>query len=102
MVSIRAAVMVITVLAACLLATNAATAYHGCCRSYMTGKIPFAKIKGYSVQDVTQLCHIPAIIFHTPRGRACTNPAHNWVMVYINLLRNKAQLVHIKTSQVQK
>uniref|UniRef100_A0A8C9X4Y3 C-C motif chemokine n=1 Tax=Sander lucioperca TaxID=283035 RepID=A0A8C9X4Y3_SANLU len=74
---------------------------HGCCRNYMALKIPFANIKGYSVQTVTELCPINAIIFHTKKGQACTNPALHWVMDYINRLRSKAQLVHIKTSQAQ-
>uniref|UniRef100_A0A8C9X763 C-C motif chemokine n=1 Tax=Sander lucioperca TaxID=283035 RepID=A0A8C9X763_SANLU len=76
------------------------TVRHGCCRNYMALKIPFANIKGYSVQTVTELCPINAIIFHTKKGQACTNPALHWVMDYINRL-SKAQLVHIKTSQAQ-
>ncbi|XP_028449840.1 C-C motif chemokine 20a.3 [Perca flavescens] len=101
MVSIKATVMGITILAVCLLATNASAVRHGCCRNYMALKIPFANIKGYSVQTVTELCPINAIIFHTKRGQACTNPALHWVMDYINRLRSKAQLVHIKTAQAQ-
>ncbi|XP_031136847.1 C-C motif chemokine 20a.3 isoform X1 [Sander lucioperca] len=102
MVPIKATVMVITLLTICLMATNTSAAVrHGCCRNYMALKIPFANIKGYSVQTVTELCPINAIIFHTKKGQACTNPALHWVMDYINRLRSKAQLVHIKTSQAQ-
>ncbi|XP_035861654.1 C-C motif chemokine 20a.3 isoform X2 [Sander lucioperca] len=101
MVPIKATVMVITLLTICLMATNTSTVRHGCCRNYMALKIPFANIKGYSVQTVTELCPINAIIFHTKKGQACTNPALHWVMDYINRLRSKAQLVHIKTSQAQ-
>ncbi|XP_070775558.1 C-C motif chemokine 20a.3 [Enoplosus armatus] len=102
MVSIKATVMVITLLTFCVLATSTSVGYYQCCRSYMTTKIPFRPIKGYSVQTVTELCPINAIIFHTKRGKACTNPALNWVMDYVDRLRNKAQRVHIHTSQVQK
>ncbi|XP_010783753.1 C-C motif chemokine 20a.3 [Notothenia coriiceps] len=98
MVSIKASVMVITLLTVCLLATNASSA-HGCCRNYMKTKIPFPKIKGYSVQTVTELCPISAIIFHTKKGKACTDPALNWVMYYVDRLRNKAQMVHMKSTK---
>ncbi|XP_038550756.1 C-C motif chemokine 20a.3 [Micropterus salmoides] len=101
MVSIKATVTVITLFTFCLLSTSTSAVYHGCCRSYMTTKIPFRAIKGYSVQTITELCPINAIIFHTKKGKACTNPALNWVMNYVDLLRNKAQMVHIKTSQAQ-
>ncbi|XP_076601805.1 C-C motif chemokine 20a.3 [Chaetodon auriga] len=101
MVSIKATAMAIMLLTFCLLATQSA-AYHGCCRSYMEAKLPFAAIRGYSVQTVTEMCHINAIIFLTRRGKACCNPALTWVMDYVNKLRNKAQMVHIKSSQAQK
>ncbi|KAK5859891.1 hypothetical protein PBY51_021410 [Eleginops maclovinus] len=99
MVSIKASVMVITLLTICLLATNASPVHHGCCRSYMKNKIPCFKIKGYSVQTVTELCPINAIIFHTGKGKACTNPALNWVMDCVNRLRNKAHIVHMKSTK---
>ncbi|KAA8587305.1 C-C motif chemokine 20a.3 isoform X2 [Etheostoma spectabile] len=99
MVSIKAAVVGITLLTVCLLATNASPVRYGCCRNYMATKIPFSKIKGYSVQTVNEMCPINAIIFHTKKGQACTNPALHWVMDYVNRLRSKAQMVHIKTSQ---
>ncbi|KAK9539137.1 hypothetical protein VZT92_004264 [Zoarces viviparus] len=100
MASIKATVAVLTLLSACLLITNA-SGHHGCCRSYMTARIPFLKIKGYSVQTITETCHIHAIIFHTKKGKACMNPALNWVMQYIHRLGNKAQMVHNKTSKTQ-
>ncbi|KAL3055069.1 C-C motif chemokine 20a.3 [Trematomus bernacchii] len=99
MVSIKASVTVITLLTVCLLATNASPAHHGCCRNYMKTKIPFLKIKGYSVQTVTGLCPISAIIFHTKKGKACTDPALNWVMDYVDRLRNKAKMVHMKSTK---
>ncbi|XP_071347540.1 C-C motif chemokine 20a.3 [Trachinotus anak] len=101
MVSIKATAMVIT-LAMCLLATDTSAVYHECCRRYMKTKIPFAVIRGYSVQTFTELCPINAIIFHTVKGKACTNPALKWVMDYVDRLRNKAQMVHNRTSKVQK
>ncbi|KAI3375004.1 hypothetical protein L3Q82_021531 [Scortum barcoo] len=87
MVSIKATAMLIMLLTFCLLATDTSAAYYGCCRSYMKRKLPFPAIKGYSVQTVTELCPISAIIFHTKKGQVCTNPALDWVMEYINLLR---------------
>ncbi|XP_026230741.1 C-C motif chemokine 20a.3 [Anabas testudineus] len=101
MVSVKATAAVITLLTVCMLATNTSAVYYECCRRYMVIKIPFAAIKGYSVQTVTEMCPINAIIFHTKKGKACTNPALNWVMDYVNRIRNKAQMVHMKTSKKQ-
>ncbi|KAM6990252.1 C-C motif chemokine 20-like [Tautogolabrus adspersus] len=101
MVSIKATVLVITLLTFCLLATDtsAVSKYPGCCRSYMKTKLPFRVIVGYSVQSETENCPISAIIFHTRKGKeACTNPALNWVMDYVNRLRTQAQIAH-KNSQ---
>uniref|UniRef100_A0A665TE78 Chemokine interleukin-8-like domain-containing protein n=1 Tax=Echeneis naucrates TaxID=173247 RepID=A0A665TE78_ECHNA len=62
--------------------------YVECCRRYMKTRVPFGVIRGYSVQRETELCPINAIIFHTKRGKACTDPAFNWVMEY--LLKQKS------------
>ncbi|TWW73239.1 hypothetical protein D4764_15G0006330 [Takifugu flavidus] len=101
MVSFKDAVMAITLITLCVLATHTSLAHPGCCSSYMKSRIPFRIIKGYSVQTVTEICPIDAIIFHTALGKACTNPASKWVMAYIQKLSNKARKVH-KTSQKQK
>ncbi|XP_018531692.1 C-C motif chemokine 20a.3 [Lates calcarifer] len=97
MVSIRAPVIAITLLTVCLLATHTSAE---CCRKYMKSKIPFPVIRGYSVQDHREMCPINAIIFHTKRGRkACTDPALNWVMDYVNRLGKEAQIVHMRTAK---
>ncbi|XP_056149659.1 C-C motif chemokine 20a.3 [Lampris incognitus] len=70
-----------------------------CCRSYSEGRLPFRIISGFSVQTVRQLCPFRAIIFHTHKGKACADPALDWVMDYITRLRNKAQMVHRQTSK---
>ncbi|XP_029381281.1 C-C motif chemokine 20a.3 [Echeneis naucrates] len=93
--------LIVISLSICLLATHTSAVYVECCRRYMKTRVPFGVIRGYSVQRETELCPINAIIFHTKRGKACTDPAFNWVMEYVNRLRNAAQLVH-KTSKVQK
>uniref|UniRef100_A0A3P8SRI7 Chemokine interleukin-8-like domain-containing protein n=1 Tax=Amphiprion percula TaxID=161767 RepID=A0A3P8SRI7_AMPPE len=100
MVSIRVTVMAITLVTLCLVATNNAVRPR-CCSKYMTVKLPFHIIKGYSVQTVTEMCPLDAIIFHTSKGKACTDPALNWVIEYVERLRAKAQYVH-KTSQAHK
>ncbi|XP_010749198.2 C-C motif chemokine 20a.3 [Larimichthys crocea] len=102
MVSVKATVMVVMLLTICLLATNTSAGKFGCCRSYVKTKLNFNNIKGYSVQTDTGLCHINAIIFHTKSYSFCTNPALDWVMNYVNRIRSKAQMVHIKTSHTQK
>uniref|UniRef100_A0A3Q3WK50 Chemokine interleukin-8-like domain-containing protein n=1 Tax=Mola mola TaxID=94237 RepID=A0A3Q3WK50_MOLML len=102
MVPIRAAVLAFTLLALCLLATNTSAAYYSCCHSHVKTRISFRAIKGYSVQTVTEMCPINAIIFLTSKGKVCTNPALKWVMDYVHLISNKAQKVHIKMSQATK
>lgn len=39
------------------------TVYIGCCRSYMKTRISFKAIKGYSVQIITEMCPINAIMW---------------------------------------
>ncbi|XP_041848414.1 C-C motif chemokine 20a.3 [Melanotaenia boesemani] len=97
MVSIKVTVMTITLITVCVLATKTTASYPGCCNNYMRGKIPFAIIKGYSVQSDTEMCHINAIIFLTKKGKACANPAWDWVMDYIDRLRSKARKFHQKS-----
>ncbi|XP_029930747.1 C-C motif chemokine 20a.3 [Myripristis murdjan] len=99
MVLIRTAVLALMLLTIGLFASHT-SAVSECCRSYTRGIIPCNAIKGYSVQTVKELCHINAIIFYTKKGRAaCTNPALGWVMTCVDRLRNKAQMVHNRTSQ---
>ncbi|XP_028283804.1 C-C motif chemokine 20a.3 [Parambassis ranga] len=95
MASIKVSVAVISLLTVWLLATHTSAGSYNCCRQYTRGKIPFNKIKGYAVQTDTESCPLKAIIFLTESNRrVCTNPALNWVMDYINRIRNKAQQVH--------
>nr|XP_046264716.1 C-C motif chemokine 20a.3 [Scatophagus argus] len=101
MVSIKATAMVIALLVFCLLASDTSAVSYGCCRGYTKGRISFKSIKGYSVQTISEVCHINAIIFHTRNGQVCTNPALNWVMDYIDKIRNRARKVHINSSQQQ-
>uniref|UniRef100_A0A3Q2NSP6 C-C motif chemokine n=1 Tax=Fundulus heteroclitus TaxID=8078 RepID=A0A3Q2NSP6_FUNHE len=61
-----------------------AQAYVSCCRRYMVGRIRYPDIKGFSVQNNSELCPISAIIFHTTKGKRCANPALEWVMDYVN------------------
>uniref|UniRef100_A0A8C8DD55 C-C motif chemokine n=1 Tax=Oryzias sinensis TaxID=183150 RepID=A0A8C8DD55_9TELE len=93
MVSVKVAFIVIAFLAVCSEQTDAAMGFR-CCRTYMKGRLPFPIIKGYSVQTITELCPINAIIFHTRKGKTCANPALNWVMEYVERLRKLAQKVH--------
>ncbi|XP_062338341.1 C-C motif chemokine 20-like [Osmerus eperlanus] len=87
-------------LTVCLLtAHTAAAAPQGCCTNYTPGKIPYAAIKGFSIQKKEENCPIDAIIFHTKRGRkACTNPAEPWVMHHVSRLGSAAKNVHSQTN----
>ncbi|XP_039458582.1 C-C motif chemokine 20-like [Oreochromis aureus] len=96
MLPIRAVVVI--ALTVCLTA-NTSAAYRYCCRRYMTGRLPCSAIKGYSVPTVTKMCPINAIIIHTKKGKACTNPALKWVMDCVDRIRNKARKIHQRSSQ---
>ncbi|XP_061586211.1 C-C motif chemokine 20-like [Cololabis saira] len=85
MLSIKVTAIATTLLTVCALGTS--LGYQGCCRGYMKGKLPLSIIEGYTVQDISEMCHINAIIFHTTRGKVCTNPDLPWVMDYINRIR---------------
>ncbi|XP_046872473.1 C-C motif chemokine 20a.3 [Hypomesus transpacificus] len=80
-------------LTVCLLTGHtAAAAPQGCCTKYTPGRIPFAAIKGYSIQKKEENCPIDSIIFHTKRGKkACTNPAERWVIDYVGRLGSAAK-----------
>ncbi|KAK7945703.1 hypothetical protein WMY93_001431 [Mugilogobius chulae] len=99
MVSAKAQVPLLLLSALCLLTLNTSEAYNACCRRYSSIKLPFSMITGLSIQTITQICNINAIIFHTKRGKACFDPASNWVMDYVNRLRNKAHMVHMRRTK---
>ncbi|XP_029970031.1 C-C motif chemokine 20a.3 [Salarias fasciatus] len=102
MASVRVRVMLMVLLSVCHLLPHSSAVYYECCRKYSSTKIAFVNIRGYSVQTMTEMCPINAIIFHTKRGRVCTNPALNWVMDYIDRLRRTARMVHMRTAQFLK
>ncbi|CAB1326675.1 unnamed protein product [Coregonus sp. 'balchen'] len=101
MSQIRAAVIVLLVLLAVGLFTTEASAakqarrIRGCCQSYTGRKIPFGVIIGYTLQTTTEICRIPAIMFHTGKGKdVCADPSQSWVIEHVNRLGDKA--VHIR------
>ncbi|XP_036842753.1 C-C motif chemokine 4-like [Oncorhynchus mykiss] len=104
MAQIRAPVIVLLVLLAVGLFTTEASAAKQarrrrfCCQSYTGGEIPFEVIVGYTLQTTTEICRIPAIIFHTKNGKdLCADPSQSSVIQHVNRLRDKA--VHISKSQ---
>ncbi|XP_061587083.1 C-C motif chemokine 20a.3 [Cololabis saira] len=100
MLSIKVTAIAITLLTVCALGTSTISGYQGCCRGYMKGKLRLSIIEGYSVQDISEMCNINAIIFHTTRGKACTNPALRWVMDRVNSIRSKAQKAHQNAAEL--
>ncbi|XP_013877160.1 C-C motif chemokine 20a.3 [Austrofundulus limnaeus] len=95
MVSTKVTVTVITLVTLCALTIQTSAVHPGCCRRHIKGKLKFESIKGYSVQLLTEMCPISAIIFHLKSGKkCCTDPALDWVMDYVNRIRYEAQKVH--------
>ncbi|XP_054889481.1 C-C motif chemokine 20a.3 isoform X2 [Poeciliopsis prolifica] len=95
MVSMKVTVMVATLAALCVLATNTHAAYRFCCRRYFPGKIPLSEIKGFSLQKNTELCPFRAIIFHTNTRKTCADPTKKWVMDYVTQIDAMAKKMSI-------
>ncbi|OWK59063.1 C-C motif chemokine 20, partial [Lonchura striata] len=58
-----------------------------CCLSYTKARLPRKALKGYTEQLPSEVCDIPAIIFHTASGRnACVNPNESWVKKHLLFL----------------
>uniref|UniRef100_A0A3B4AMM3 Chemokine interleukin-8-like domain-containing protein n=1 Tax=Periophthalmus magnuspinnatus TaxID=409849 RepID=A0A3B4AMM3_9GOBI len=93
MVSANPQISLLLLSALCLLPLSM---YVPCCTKYSTGKLSFSRITGVSIQTDIEYCSINAIIFHTKKGKACFDPALNWVIDYVNRYRNKAQMLHMK------
>uniref|UniRef100_A0A146VT27 C-C motif chemokine n=1 Tax=Fundulus heteroclitus TaxID=8078 RepID=A0A146VT27_FUNHE len=100
MISIKVTVMVATLITLCILSTDTHATYLGCCRRYMVGRIRFPDIKGFSVQNHSELCPVVAIIFHTAKGKRCANPALEWVMDYVNRIEYISLKVHQKATEM--
>ncbi|RLV99159.1 hypothetical protein DV515_00010073 [Chloebia gouldiae] len=74
-------------LALLLWGTSAALSNQDCCLSYTKARLPRKALKGYTEQLPSDVCDIPAIIFHTASGRnACVNPKEGWVKKHLLFL----------------
>ncbi|XP_051637925.1 C-C motif chemokine 20 isoform X2 [Manacus candei] len=63
---------------------------HDCCLSYTKVRLPRWALKGYTEQLASEVCDIPAIIFHTNSGlKACVNPNEGWVKKHLLFLSHK-------------
>ncbi|NXD00612.1 CCL20 protein, partial [Certhia brachydactyla] len=73
-------VSLLGLLALLLWGTSEAQNNQDCCLSYTKVRLPRKVLKGYTEQLSSEVCDIPAIIFHTDRGlKACVNPKEGWV-----------------------
>ncbi|KAM7043871.1 LOW QUALITY PROTEIN: C-C motif chemokine 20 [Acridotheres tristis] len=61
-----------------------------CCLSYTKVRLPRWALKGYTEQLSSEVCDIPAIIFHTASGlKACVNPKEGWVKKHLLFLSHR-------------
>ncbi|XP_005051068.1 PREDICTED: C-C motif chemokine 20 [Ficedula albicollis] len=61
-----------------------------CCLSYTKVRLPRWALKGYTEQLASEVCDIPAIIFHTVSGlKACVNPKEAWVKKHLLFLSHR-------------
>ncbi|XP_051970832.1 C-C motif chemokine 20-like [Xyrauchen texanus] len=65
-----------------------------CCLRYTKRPIRCGILIGYGIQGITRSCDIPAIIFHTEKGKSiCADPAQRWTQNRIICLKIKAEYV---------
>ncbi|XP_067291114.1 C-C motif chemokine 20b [Pseudorasbora parva] len=65
-----------------------------CCLSYIKKPIRCAILKGYDIQHVTGSCDLPAIVFHTEKGKSiCANPAQEWTQRRVECLKMRARRI---------
>ncbi|KFO54572.1 C-C motif chemokine 20, partial [Corvus brachyrhynchos] len=70
-----------------LCGTSEAQSNQDCCLSYTKVRLPRWALKGYTEQLSSEVCDIPAIIFHTSSGlKACVNPKEGWVKKHLLFL----------------
>ncbi|NWR27986.1 CCL20 protein, partial [Tachuris rubrigastra] len=80
-------VSLLGLLALLLCGTSEAHSNHDCCLSYTKVRLPRWALKGYTEQLSSEVCDIPAIIFHTNSGlKACVNPKEGWVKKHLLFL----------------
>ncbi|XP_041270333.1 C-C motif chemokine 20 [Onychostruthus taczanowskii] len=83
-------VSLLGLLALLLWGTSEAQSNQDCCLSYTKVRLPRWVLKGYTEQLPSEVCDIPAIIFHTASGRnACVNPKEGWVKKHLLFLSHK-------------
>ncbi|NXA96505.1 CCL20 protein, partial [Melanocharis versteri] len=76
----RVLVTLLGLLVLLLCGTSEAQSNQDCCLSYTKAHLPPRALKGYTEQLSSEVCDIPAIIFHTANGRkACVDPEEGWV-----------------------
>ncbi|NXF04292.1 CCL20 protein, partial [Smithornis capensis] len=67
--------------------TSEAQSNQDCCLSYTKRRLPRQALKGYTEQLSSEVCDIPAIIFHTKSGlKACVDPKEGWVKKHLLFL----------------
>ncbi|NXO12701.1 CCL20 protein, partial [Oriolus oriolus] len=80
-------VSLLGLLALLLCSTAEAQSNQDCCLSYTKVRLPRQVLKGYTEQLSSEVCDIPAIIFHTSRGiKACVDPKEPWVKRHLLFL----------------
>ncbi|XP_021409348.1 C-C motif chemokine 20 [Lonchura striata] len=83
-------------LALLLWGTSEAHSNQDCCLSYTKARLPRKALKGYTEQLPSEVCDIPAIIFHTASGRnACVNPNESWVKKHLLFLSQKLRKMSV-------
>ncbi|XP_058699917.1 C-C motif chemokine 20 [Poecile atricapillus] len=81
---------VLALLVLLLWGTSEAQSNQDCCLSYTKVRLPRWALKGYTEQLSSEVCDIPAIIFHTASGlKACVNPKEGWVKKHLLFLSHK-------------
>ncbi|XP_069830154.1 C-C motif chemokine 20-like [Dendropsophus ebraccatus] len=82
--------------------TNAAV--FDCCYTYTRKPLPMKAIKGYIMQNSSEVCDIDAVILITKKFRVCANPKDKWTAnIITNLKKREEKIVKSlkKTQEVE-
>ncbi|KAI1891355.1 hypothetical protein AGOR_G00142960 [Albula goreensis] len=84
------ALLVIFTLNAFLLQTESVS----CCLSYSKRNLDCKRMKGYTIQTMTDFCDLDAIIFHTKSGKfVCADPSKKETKRTIECISSRAKRI---------
>ncbi|KAM4771779.1 C-C motif chemokine 20-like [Rhinophrynus dorsalis] len=67
-----------------------------CCYTYSKKPLRLKLIKGFAIQNSTEVCDIDAVILITKKFRVCANPKDRWVIDILKAFSTKRRRILAK------